>query len=298
MEAGESLGGGGADSTTTGSTTSTGTTSTTGTGSTTTTDSTTFTTTTTSSTTGTTTSTTTSTTSTTTTTSSTTSTTSTSTTSTSTTGTTTSTTTTTTTLDDVGCSDGAREGFLDAALYPDIAACSGGFQVAGLLGALAPKCNLGGGDDSANPGGAGCSAADLCAGGWHVCESAAEVAERSPTGCDGSVGVNEPVFFVTGQSGPGCGLCALGSSPDPECGTCNCTPGCLQTDLTANDLFGCGSAGATPGDCGVLDRFSGNVCNGLPAPWSCASGDGCDEAHQVVKPGSGAGGVLCCRTPS
>jgi hypothetical protein len=195
----------------------------------------------------------------------------------------------------IGCSDGTREGFLDPALFVDIAACSGGFQVPGLLGGLGPQCGLGGGNDGGNPAGAGCSAADLCAAGWHVCASAAEVAKLSPLGCDGAAPNMSPLFFATRQSGPGCGLCATGSSQSPDCQTCSCGQGCLQTELTANDVFGCGSVGASPGDCGVLNRFSGNLCGALPAPWSCGS-DGCDEAHEVIKTGSDAGGVLCCRT--
>lgn len=220
-------------------------------------------------------------------------TTSTTTTSTTTTTTTETETTTTTTFEAVGCADGAREGFLDVAIYPDIAACSGGFQVPGLLGALAPACALGGGDDGSNPTGAGCSAADLCAAGWHVCASAAEVAERSPTGCAGSA-PSGALFFATRQSSPGCGLCASGTSLDPGCNGCECVTGCLQTDLTSNDVFGCGTLGDVPGDCGVLDRFSNNDCASLAPPWSCAS-DGCTEAHTVTKPGPSAGGVLCCR---
>jgi hypothetical protein len=193
----------------------------------------------------------------------------------------------------VGCADGEREGFLDLASHPDIAACSGGFQVAGLLGDVAPECGHGGGDDGAVPGGAGCSAADLCAGGWHVCALAAEVAQKSPTGCAGAAPV-DGLFFATGQSSSGCGLCATGASVSPECSSCQCVAGCLQTDQTSNDVFGCGSLGAVASDCGVLDRFSNNLCGALSAPWLCG-GDGCDEAHAVAKPGPAAGGVLCCR---
>lgn len=211
------------------------------------------------------------------------------------TSTTTSTTTTstTTTLDEIGCADGAREGFLAIGTYPAIAACSGGFHVPGLLGGLSAKCGLGGGDDGPNPDGVGCSAADLCATGWHVCASAAEVAALSPTGCAGSAPAGG-LFFATRQSSPGCGLCAMGSVAAPGCGACECVSDCLQTDLTSNDVFGCGSLGAVPDDCGVLDRFSNNNCGSLSPPWSCTS-DGCTEAHAVTKPGPSAGGVLCCR---
>lgn len=203
------------------------------------------------------------------------------------------TTSTTTTANLSGCADGQREGFVDLAKYPWIAGCSGGFQVPGLLGGLTPTCNFGGGDDGANPSGLGCSAWDLCAPGWHVCKSAAEVAQDSPTGCDGSAPDGAALFFAVRQSGTGCGLCALGSQSFPECETCSCVAGCLQTDATANDVFGCGSIGIPPGDCGVLDRFSNDGCGDLGPPWSCGN-DGCNEANAVSKSSSEGGGVLCC----
>jgi hypothetical protein len=191
-----------------------------------------------------------------------------------------------------GCSDGEREGYLDEALYPNIAACAGGWSAPGILGTLAPSCAFFSGDDSGNPSGAGCSVADLCAPGFHVCTGANDVAKSSPTGCAGAAPANGQ-FFATRQSGPGCGICALGNNVDPNvCDGCSCAPDCAPSAIVANDVFGCGTLGADAGNCGVLDRFSGNGCNGLGAPWSCLGG--CDEANGITKAESGAGGVLCC----
>lgn len=50
----------------------------------------------------------------------------------------------------VGCADGTREGFGDVTLYPDVAACAGGWT----------------GDLDVST-----SASALCASGWHVCDS-------------------------------------------------------------------------------------------------------------------------------
>lgn len=191
-----------------------------------------------------------------------------------------------------GCADGTREGFVDEAAFPDIAGCAGGFQIPGVLSELTPVCGSAG-DDSDNPDGAGCSAEDLCGSGFHMCVSAGDVAASSPSGCAGVT--EEPgLFFATRQSGSGCGVCALGSSTSVNCQSCVCEGDCLQTDLTANDVFGCGTVGDLTPSCEVLDRFSNDVCSTLPPPWSCG-GDGCAEAHAVVKPGPGGGGVLCCR---
>lgn len=195
----------------------------------------------------------------------------------------------------VGCADGAREAFRDVAAYPRIAACAGGFDVPGLAQDLAPVCARGGGDDGHNPAGRGCAAEDLCAVGWHVCRSAAEVSARSPDGCVGSHDAATASFFATRQSSSGCARCATGD--DPTCGSNDCRVGCAQTAETTNDVFGCGTLGNAPdpSTCGPLDRFGDNLCDALRAPWRC-EGDpaGVREALRVTKPGPEAGGVLCC----
>jgi hypothetical protein len=193
-----------------------------------------------------------------------------------------------------GCSDGSREGFIDAAKYPQIAGCSGGFSVPGLLGALKSTCGFNSGNNSPNPSGNGCSAGDLCAPGFHVCRSAADVKAHSPTGCDNAA-PSAGLFFATGQSSTGCGTCALGNDVNPMvCNGCSCATDCAQTPLTANDLFGCGSIGTSATSCSVLDRTSSNLCADLGPPWSCGNGNGCAEASLVTKAASDGGGVLCC----
>ena len=193
-----------------------------------------------------------------------------------------------------GCSDGTREGFVDAAAYPQIAGCSGGFSIPGLLGVLKPACGFSAGNSGMNPLGTGCSAADLCAPGFHVCKSAGDVAAHSPTGCVNAAPTAN-LFFATGQSSSGCGVCALGSVVNPGiCNGCSCGTNCAQTMLTANDLFGCGSDGSIATECGVLDRTSNNICGVISSAWYCLDGNGCDEAAVVTKVASDGGGVLCC----
>jgi hypothetical protein len=194
-----------------------------------------------------------------------------------------------------GCADGQRDAFRELARYPAIAACAGGFTRAGLSREASPTCARGAGDDGPNPVGAGCNATDLCAPGWHICRSAADVAAHSPDGCAGVADAAPSSFFATRQTGPGCGHCATGG--DPACGSNDCRPGCAQTAATSNDIFGCGSLGDAPQptSCGSLDRFSNNLCGALRPPWRC-DGDpaGLRESDLVVKPGADAGGVLCC----
>jgi hypothetical protein len=185
---------------------------------------------------------------------------------------------------DNGCADGQREGYVGAA---NIAACSGGWTVAGVtsVASQSPQCNHNAGDDSANPLGTGCSVMDLCQVGWHVCANSAEVVAKSGgLNCNG--GFSNPsnnsdtaLFFTTRQSGPGSGQCGNGN----------------------NDLFGCGTLGDAPfnqASCGVLNRFSNNLCNSLNTssgtPWACGN-DGFQEAANVTKIAATRGGVLCCR---
>lgn len=192
-----------------------------------------------------------------------------------------------------GCADGTREGFVDEDQYPNIAACSGGWSVPGLLKAPVPSCGFAAGNSGPNPKGIGCSAADLCAPGFHVCKGADDVASRSPTGC-GLLTEEPNLFFATRQGSTGCAICTLGTGTDPGfCNGCSCQSGCAQLDTTANDLFGCGTVGNFPAECGVLDRTSGNQCGALGFPWSC-TGDDCGESLSVVKVDATGGGVLCC----
>lgn len=206
----------------------------------------------------------------------------------------------------VGCADGEREGFLDTARYPDIAACSGSWSVPGVTrDNMVPTCGNDSGDDSNNPGGSGCAAVDLCEPGWHICLGKDEVALRAGT-CDDATPPNAPskslFFAVTQQS-------ANGSACDQ--------PG-------DNDVFGCGNLGTVldgakhcapltrvlastaPGGCGY------NEAEPPLGPWECP-GDSTSHLHEgalVTKDAcvnascsydgnaistQDKGGVLCCR---
>lgn len=193
-----------------------------------------------------------------------------------------------------GCADGEREGYLDVDQYPNVAGCSAGWSVPGVLTELPPACAGNAGDDGPNPAGTGCNVADACGPGWHVARTPAEVLSAL-----GGAPVADPLmppglFFITRQSGTGCGVCATGTTPG--CTGASCATGCLQTPVTANDVFGVGTLGVTSSaSCGVLNRFSNDQCFALGAPWSCPSVGGITEAHTVVKSSSAAGGVLCVR---
>lgn len=208
---------------------------------------------------------------------------------------------------EAGCADGTREGFLSLQTYPQIAGCSGAWSVGGITRPdLAPACGRSSGNDSDNPEGAGCSAADLCAPGWHVCRGQEEVAELSPDGCAGAVPPGTPdktLFFAVRQN----------SRADSVCD---------QSDQ-GNDVFGCGNLGAvlTPEkNCGPLNRVLASMHAGTCGfneaepplgPWMCQGGDDSHlhEGSLVKKNGcssvscsydgnpvdnSDKGGVLCC----
>lgn len=179
-----------------------------------------------------------------------------------------------------GCSDGTREGFRDSSMWPIIAGCAGGFSEPGVIGSLKPACALRAGDNSSNPAGKGCSAADLCDVGWHVCSNGPDVRAHSPTGdCEGCVLAGEPRFF----------LVAIGATPTGIC----------TSDRTAtNDLHGCGGLGE-PGspDCPPLSRRMGFAdCRATDGAWSCGTAsESLEEAAVVTKSGPTLGGVLCCK---
>ena len=210
---------------------------------------------------------------------------------------------------EVGCADGQREGFLDEDAYPQIAACAGAWTQPGITpDAVAPTCNRQGGDDGPHADGGPCSAPDLCAEGWHICNGWQELAAKSPTGCVGATPADakpKSLFFAIRQP----------SENNIVCG---------QAGDGFNDVFGCGNLGVgIPPDknCGPLDRALAstqpNTCGFNEAepnlgPWQCMGGGDShlNEGQHVTKKGcpnqscsydgypvgsSDKGGVVCCR---
>ena len=182
---------------------------------------------------------------------------------------------------EIGCADGTRDGYLDLGAWKNIAACAGGWSAPGVTGPAArtPRCDRAAGNSGANPTGGGCGIADLCAAGWHVCGSPAEVAAASPTDCESAAPYGHSMFF----------LIAAGASVQGVC----------SPDVTAaNDLHGCGTLGQPELEgCQPLDRrFGFAECLGSDGVWQCGDASRhLEEANLVTKLGPRLGGVLCCR---
>jgi hypothetical protein len=181
----------------------------------------------------------------------------------------------------IGCSDGTREGFVSLDDWMNIAGCAGAWSVPGLLSADArlPGCGRAAGNDGSNPSGLGCTVSDLCAVGWRVCSDADDVRRSSPSGCESAVTSAEPRFF----------LVMAGASPQGIC-----TP-----DRSAqNDLHGCGTLGQSesPGCDPLNRRLTFAECQASHGVWSCGGpSEHLAEAAIVSKAGPALGGVLCCR---
>jgi len=179
----------------------------------------------------------------------------------------------------VGCADGTREGYLSLTRYPGIAACAGGWTEPGLLtpASHSASCDYKAGNSGPLPNGTGCSTADLCAVGWHVCESFDEVKHLADD-CDDALSPSNarPVFFATRQP-------ASNSS-------CN--------NSSTSTIIGCGNIGAQSfSNCDPLNARMGSVACADNAPWQCGDPGqaGSMESRLVTKPGPLRGGVLCCR---
>lgn len=179
--------------------------------------------------------------------------------------------------DPVGCADGERELFGDQAASPNVAGCAGAFDVPGVTTApsKALGCARGAGDDGDNADGEGCSVADLCAEGWHVCQALSEI---DVPGC-ASDAASDPAFFVTRIStAPGAPTCMANGN---------------------DNLVGCGvnvgQPPMPPDSCAPLNAvliFS--LCDMELDAWSC--GTAMDvEAEVVTKTKKDEGGALCCR---
>lgn len=189
-------------------------------------------------------------------------------------------------IDPVGCSDGTREGFAELTTYPSIAACAGGWQEPGLLSSASqtPQCDRSAGNEGNNPDGGGCSVADLCSVGWHVCETATEVAAATAgMGCAPAyeLYLAKPAFFLTRQR-------AVGLVCDPT------------NQDGDNNVYGCGNIGsAADKSCAPFMHMLRDSDCANHKPWACADngqpGNTQDEYDIVTKSGAAAGGVLCCK---
>jgi hypothetical protein len=176
-----------------------------------------------------------------------------------------------------GCRDGQREGFKDDVAHPSIAACAGGFDIPGTQTAAAVEC-MQAGDDSDNAAGLGCSAGNLCASGWHVCNGSAEAdVDSAGLGCPDDAAPD--AFWITGQTQNSDGTQCISSGN--------------------NNVIGCGDLGddvSSGYQCEPLERRLRFDDCGAPsriAPWLCD--DAAAESAAIVKPGADRGGVLCCQ---
>ena len=162
---------------------------------------------------------------------------------------------------------------------PDIAGCSGAWDVPGLStpASMTPGCNRQAGNDGMNAAGIGCSVEDLCAEGWAVCVSSAEVAMKAATGMCPASGPTG--MWATRQGG---------MAGNEEC-----------QDGDPDDITGCGYALGLPAGltCAPLNRVLHHPACTSAINWDCADQATYVTTEQeiVTKPGIGQGGVLCCR---
>jgi len=188
---------------------------------------------------------------------------------------------------EIGCSDTTREGYLDESKYPNIAACAGAWAEPGLasMASRTPQCDRRAGNDGDKDDGRGCSVADLCASGWHVCETGkAVLAAAGLTGCADALAPfanNQPVFFVSRQR-------AVGLDCDDT------------TQTGANNVYGCGNIGsaADKASCAPFTHMLRDSDCQVEPPWVCADGPvstASTEYNVVTKETSAHGGALCCK---
>jgi hypothetical protein len=170
-----------------------------------------------------------------------------------------------------GCSDGTRDydGLSDVGVFTRIAGCQGAWNQPGV--ATTPQCGRASGNDSTQPNGMGCSAADLCAPGWRICADAEAVADAIGGPCPI---VTDSEIWITQQ-------------------TTNSMKLCLNE--TRNNIVGCGNIGE-PADssCAPLDTLMLTThCDMHPA-WDCAMASDTEADNVTKSDPSSAGGVLCC----
>ncbi len=170
----------------------------------------------------------------------------------------------------VGCSDGQREAFVDAAGFPGIAGCLGGW--AGTASMRAPGTGATCGDDSGE-----CAApADLCASGWHLCGASGAISDLTQVSAEqceqaGGGRFSAALSHCETQSG-----CVYDTRPDGDYG-------CFDRGWCSETVC-CG------GDCGQF-----GACRDGVWPGATHIAQGTDQGCGATT-SRRAGGVLCCRS--
>ena len=171
----------------------------------------------------------------------------------------------------IGCADGQREGFVDAARHPTVAGCLGQWQ--GIQTLRSYPTGMPCGDDR----GMCNTPADLCAAGWHICGASGNIAEVGNIGaveCEnaGAARFSTAISHCDAQSG--CVYDLQGGNRD---GRYECFPNgwCSEAVCCGRS---CGEFGACPD--GVWPGAT-HIARGTD--------QGCGAMTSLR-----AGGVLCC----
>jgi hypothetical protein len=171
---------------------------------------------------------------------------------------------------EVGCSDGQREAFVDAAAYPRIAGCLAAWQDTKSM--RAPSSGAACGDD-----GSECAVpADACGPGWHVCGAPdgklSDLTQITAEQCENAGGGRFSAGISHCEKQDGCEY-DTGAEADYEC---------FESGWCSESVC-CGR------DCG---EFGACVDGVWPGKTHIAQGtdQGCGATSSRR-----AGGVLCCR---
>lgn len=165
-----------------------------------------------------------------------------------------------------GCSDGTREALTDLTLYPTVAACGGGWSIRGLSSPI--RCDRAAGNDSTNPRGSTCAAADLCEAGWVPCE----LADLDGATIRASDCTSDWTTFFASNVGSEMGVCSADS---------------------LDRVYGCGThprVGGLNPSCVPLSTFL--ELPDCASDWDC--GGDSDRERAFTRTRNERGGVLCC----
>src|SRR5690242_17595846 len=104
-------------------------------------------------------------------------------------------------VDRVGCADGSREAFVDAATFPTLAGCAASWS--GQIDLRAARTGASCGDRAGGVAISCVAASDACSAGWHVCGDAGDPldvnARISADQCASAGGANQGAYLIAMQ---------------------------------------------------------------------------------------------------
>lgn len=171
--------------------------------------------------------------------------------------------------------------------------CQGNWNQPGVDAGKAPTCSRAAGNSGTNKTGTGCSASDLCAPGYAICDASRAVALAGNKACENNYTASSGFFAAWSSAGTKAGTLSCSSPDQPRAWLPGCNPAATARAALGKLAYEYDAA------CSPFTGASA-TCNGLQldSSWAgCGATTQTTVTHTNVGTIQASGGVLCCLQP-